>query len=262
MQPDSPESRQTGADDGADFGFRRVPAAEKPSLVRAVFDSVAGRYDLMNDLMSLGVHRLWREAMMDWLAPRAGQRLIDVAGGTGDIAIRFLKRAAATGAGASAVVVDPNEEMMRIGEARAMDRGIVRDLGWVTGPAESLPVESGAFDVCTIAFGLRNATDRAKALSEMHRVLAPGGRYMCLELAPVETPILAALYDRYSFNVVPRLGAMVTGHGDAYRYLVESIRKFPDPQSLAGEMREAGFSRVSYRLLSGGIAALHSAWRI
>ena len=147
---------------------------------------------------------------------------------------------------------------MMLGGRRAFAEG-----GWEGTPvAEALPVESSAFDVCTIAFGLRNTTDRARALSEMFRVLRPGGRFMCLELSPVETPILAQLYERYSFSIVPRLGALVTGHGDAYRYLVESIRKFPDPPALAGEMREAGFSRVQYRLLSGGIAALHSAWRI
>lgn len=262
MEPRASESRRTGADDHTDFGFRRVPAAEKTSLVRAVFDGVAGRYDLMNDLMSFGVHRLWREALIDWLAPRPPMRLIDVAGGTGDIALRFLARAARVGPGASAVVVDQSAEMMRVGEARAIDRGIVKELTWIAAPAEALPVESGSFDACTIAFGLRNVTDRTRALREMRRVLKPGGRFLCLEFAPVETPILADLYDRYSFAVVPRLGGIVTGQADAYRYLVESIRRFPDARTLAGEMAAAGFARVRYRLLSGGIAALHSAWRI
>ena len=262
MQPDAPESRRTGAADRTDFGFRRVAPSEKTSLVRAVFDGVAGRYDLMNDLMSFGVHRLWREALIDWLAPRPPMRLIDVAGGTGDIAFRFLDRAGRFGPGASAVVADQSPEMIRVGETRAIDRGILRDLRWIAAPAEALPVESGVFDACTIAFGLRNVTDRSQALAEMQRVLKPGGRFICLEFAPVETPILASLYDRYSFAVVPRLGGLVTGRADAYRYLVESIRRFPDPRTLAGEMAAAGFSRVRFRLLSGGIAALHSAWRI
>ena len=152
--------------------------------------------------------------------------------------------------------------MMRVGEERALDRGILQELRWIAAPAEALPLESSSFDACTIAFGLRNVTDRARALAEMRRVLKPGGRFLCLEFAPVETPILASLYDSYSFAVVPRLGGIVTGQADAYRYLVESIRKFPDARTLAGEMAAAGFARVRFRLLSGGIAALHSAWRI
>jgi demethylmenaquinone methyltransferase/2-methoxy-6-polyprenyl-1,4-benzoquinol methylase len=262
MEPDARKAWQTGAEHTADFGFRRVPAGEKSSLVRAVFDGVAPHYDLMNDLMSFGVHRLWRQALIDWLNPRTCSRLLDLAGGTGDIALRFLARAAKKGGGASAVVCDPSEAMMRIGEARAIDRGVLQELRFVCGAAESIPAGPRSFDACTIAFGLRNVTDRAQALSEIWRVLKPGGRFLCLEFTPVDTPLLAALYDRYSFSVVPKLGQVVAGRGEDYRYLVESIRRFPDAQSLAVAMRQAGFARVQYRLLSAGIAALHSAWRI
>ena len=270
MEPGPPKSPRTGpegAGEGiADFGFRQVRASEKSSLVRAVFDGVAQRYDLMNDLMSFGVHRLWKQAIIDWLAPRPNMRLLDVAGGTGDIALRFLARASRGGRNiavpAHAIVCDINEAMMQVGRERAIDRGVLRELSWVCGSAEELPFTSRAVEACTIAFGLRNVTDIERALAEMYRVLAPGGRFMCLEFSRVDAPILADLYDRYSFSIVPALGRIVTGKGDAYRYLVESIRRFPDAQTLAGMMRRAGFARVSYRLLSGGIAALHSAWRI
>jgi len=266
MEPGGPEQRPDGPQPTTDFGFRRVRAGEKSSLVRAVFDSVAERYDLMNDLMSFGIHRLWKQALIDWLAPRPGMRLLDVAGGTGDIALRFLARAAASARGpaepAQAIVCDVNEAMMAVGRERAMDRGVVQGLSWVCGSAEDLPVADRSVDACTIAFGLRNVTDVARALNEAHRVLAPCGRFLCLEFSRVDTPILAGLYDRYSFSVVPALGRIVAGREEAYRYLVESIRRFPDAPTLAGLMREAGFARVRYRLLSGGIAALHSAWRI
>jgi demethylmenaquinone methyltransferase/2-methoxy-6-polyprenyl-1,4-benzoquinol methylase len=263
MKPGAPDQRRT--EGTADFGFRRVRASEKSSLVRAVFDGVAKRYDLMNDLMSFGIHRLWKQAMLDWLAPRPGMRLLDVAGGTGDIALRFLARAGGQRAAAKpsqAIVCDVNEAMMEIGRDRALDSGVVTGLDWVCGSAEQLPFADRTADAYTIAFGLRNVTDIPRALREARRVLAPCGRFLCLEFSRVDTPILAALYEHYSFSVVPALGRMVTGREDAYRYLVESIRRFPDAPELAAKMREAGFARVQYRLLSGGIAALHSGWRI
>ncbi len=270
MTPGIEDTRPGGEDggeqDSTDFGFRRVRRNEKASLVRGVFNSVAGRYDLMNDLMSLGVHRLWKRVMIEWLAPRPGMRLLDVAGGTGDIAFRFLSRCARangdTGAGTRAIVCDVNESMIAVGRDRALDRGIVRQIDWVCGDAEKLPLVAGAVDAYTIAFGLRNVTDKEAALGEAFRVLRPGGRFLCLEFSHVILPLLDRAYERYSFDIVPALGQIVTGHGDAYRYLVESIRRFPDQETLTDMVRAAGLERVSYRNLTGGVAALHSAWRI
>lgn len=242
----------------ADFGYRRVKAEEKARLVRRVFDSVADRYDLMNDLMSGGVHRLWRAALIDRLAPRPGQTLLDVAGGTGDIAQRFLARA---GQG-TVIVCDVNEAMLRRGRDRAIDAGRLGGIAWICGDAERLPIPSASVDAHTIAFGLRNVTHIDRALAEARRVLKPGGRFLCLELSPVEMPLLRPLYDLYSFGVLPRLGQAVTGDGDAYRYLVESIRRFPPKAALAAMMAAAGFERVGFTSLSGGIAALHSGWRL
>jgi demethylmenaquinone methyltransferase / 2-methoxy-6-polyprenyl-1,4-benzoquinol methylase len=265
MEPRKPDKPDADAGKTADFGFRRVPSSEKSSLVRAVFDGVADRYDLMNDLMSFGIHRLWKDALIDWLAPRSGMTLLDVAGGTGDVAMRFLSRAGSMPAASRetrAIVCDINEAMMSKGRERAIDRGLIQNLDWIRGSAEALPFRDRSVDAYTIAFGLRNVTDMPRALTEAHRALAPCGRFMCLEFSRVETPILADIYERYSFSVVPALGRVVAGREDAYRYLVESIRRFPDARTLAQMMRNAGFARVSYRLLSGGIAALHSGWRI
>src|SRR5579872_1906931 len=244
---------------GADFGFRRVDIAEKARLVRGVFDAVAGRYDLMNDLMSLGIHRLWKSALIEALNPRPGQVLLDVAGGTGDIAERFLDRA---GAGARAILCDINEAMIARGRDRAIDKGRLSGMEFLGGDAERLPIASGSIDAYTIAFGLRNVTRLEAALAEARRVLVPGGRFLCLEFAPVTRPGLRQLYDLYSFELLPRLGAWVTGEGEAYRYLVESIRRFPPQAALKRRMEEAGFERVSWRDFSGGIAALHSGWRL
>jgi len=242
----------------ADFGYRRVKAEEKAQLVRRVFDSVADRYDLMNDLMSGGVHRLWRAALIDRLAPRPGQRLLDVAGGTGDIAQRFLARAGR----ATVIVCDVNESMLRHGRDRAIDAGRLDGIAWICGNAECLPIPGASVDAYTIAFGLRNVTHVDRALAEARRVLKPGGRFLCLELSHVELPLLRSLYDFYSFSVLPRLGQGVTGDGDAYRYLVESIRRFPPQAALAEMMEAAGLERVGFTNLSGGIAALHSGWRL
>jgi demethylmenaquinone methyltransferase/2-methoxy-6-polyprenyl-1,4-benzoquinol methylase len=247
--PEGPESRW--------FGYRPVDPDAKAGLVRAVFDSVAGRYDLMNDLMSAGVHRLWKDALIGQVAPTPAMTLLDVAGGTGDIAFRFL------GAGGGrAVVCDLTESMVRVGRDRAIDRGIPGGVDWTVGDAMALPVASRSVDAYTIAFGLRNVTHIDRALAEARRVLRPGGRFFCLEFSRVVVPVLREVYEAYSFQVLPRLGAMVAGDEDAYRYLVESIRRFPDQASLARRMEEAGFASVRVRNLTGGIAAIHSGWRI
>jgi demethylmenaquinone methyltransferase/2-methoxy-6-polyprenyl-1,4-benzoquinol methylase len=254
----------SGDDTGqqADFGFRTVPKAAKAALVRGVFDSVATRYDLMNDLMSAGVHRLWKAALIDWLNPRPPMRLLDVAGGTGDIAFRFLARTGGKGRGASVLVCDINETMVGIGRDRAIDRGIIEGIDWITGDAERLPIADASVDAYTIAFGIRNVTELNKALAEARRVLRPGGRFLCLEFSRVVLPGLERLYDAYSFSVLPWLGRMVAGDRESYRYLAESIRRFPDQAQFAARMEAAGLGQVRYRNLSGGIAAIHSAWRI
>jgi len=244
-----------------DFGFRRVPEAAKAPLVRAVFDSVASRYDLMNDLMSGFVHRLWKDAMVAWLAPRPGQRLLDVAGGTGDIACRALKRLNPKRDG-GVIVCDVNEQMLDIGRARAIDDGILDGIEWVCGDAEALPVADRSVDLYTIGFGLRNVTHIDRALAEARRVLKPGGRFMCLEFAPEAAPWLAPAYDLYSFRVLPLIGQIVTGERDAYSYLVESIRRFPSQTALCDLIEAVGLERPRVRNLSGGVAALHSAWRL
>ena len=244
------------------FGFRRVSAEEKQPMVRAVFDRVAPRYDLMNDLMSAGVHRLWKAAMIDWLAPRPGTMLLDVAGGTGDIATRFLARAGGTAAGSRAIICDINYAMLAAGRDRAIDSGVLEGIARVCGNAETLPVADGSIDAYTIAFGMRNVTHIDAALAEARRVLKPGGRFLCLEFSQVVVPILARIYDQYSFRVLPTLGGLVAGDADAYRYLAESIRRFPDQRRYAAMIEAAGLGQVKYRNLSAGIAALHSAWRV
>jgi demethylmenaquinone methyltransferase/2-methoxy-6-polyprenyl-1,4-benzoquinol methylase len=243
------------------FGFARVAESDRQRLVNEVFAKVARRYDLMNDLMSGGMHRLWKADLLTALAPPKGATpfaLLDVAGGTGDIAFRFLKQ---VGAGGSAVICDISNEMLEAGRARAAakDPG---PLSFVQGNAEALPFPNARFDAYTIAFGIRNVTHIDKALAEAYRVLKPGGRFLCLEFSSVEMPLLDTLYDAYSFNAIPRLGGLVAGDAQAYRYLVESIRRFPDQKSFTGLIQDAGFERVSYRNLTGGIAAIHSGWRI
>ena len=240
------------------FGFRDVAEDEKAGLVHGVFSRVASKYDVMNDLMSVGVHRLWKTAMMDWLAPRNGQLLLDVAGGTGDIAFRFLDRAP----GARVTVCDMTESMLVEGRKRAEADRLSDRLAWVTGDAMALPFADDSFDRYTISFGIRNVTRIPDALAEARRVLKPGGRLMVLEFSQMPVPMLQWLYDRYSFNVIPALGQVVANDRDSYQYLVESIRKFPDQQTFADMIRRAGFGRVQYRNLSMGIAALHSGWKI
>lgn len=240
------------------FGFQTVNEAEKAGMVHGVFTRVASKYDIMNDVMSMGIHRIWKDAMMDWLAPRPGQRLLDVAGGTGDVAFRFLNRAAGT----QAVVLDMTESMLISGRQRAEAESMAERLDWVVGDAMALPFERNSFDVYTISFGIRNVTRVQDALNEAYRVLRPGGRLMVLEFSQLPNELMQKAYDIYSFNVIPVMGQIIAGDRDSYQYLVESIRKFPDQETFAAMIRKAGFGQVGYRNLSLGIAALHSGWKI
>ena len=240
------------------FGNQTVNESDKAGMVHGVFTRVASRYDVMNDLMSGGVHRLWKDAMMDWLAPRPGQHLLDVAGGTGDVAFRFLKRAA----GSTGVVLDMTEQMLLSGRQRAEADRVAERLNWVLGDAMDLPFEDASFDVYTISFGIRNVVRIADALAEAYRVLRPGGRLMVLEFSQIPNDLLQRAYDLYSFNVIPALGQVVAGDRDSYQYLVESIRKFPGQDEFATLIRQAGFEQVSYRNLTMGVACLHSGWKL
>jgi len=249
-QPPSP-------DDATHFGFQTVAEAEKAGLVRNVFDAVAPKYDLMNDLMSLGVHRLWKASFLDWLRPEGNMRLVDVGGGTGDIAFGFLERG-----GGDVTVVDINAEMLGVGRDRAVDRGILDNITWLNGDAETLPLPDACFDAYTIAFCIRNVTHIEAALADARRVLKPGGRFMCLEFSHVALPWLEKIYDAYSFKILPTIGATVAGDRAAYQYLAESIRRFPAQDEFTDMISAAGFGQVRHNNLSGGIAAIHSAWRI
>jgi demethylmenaquinone methyltransferase / 2-methoxy-6-polyprenyl-1,4-benzoquinol methylase len=244
------------------FGYRRVPLEQKQALVDDVFHSVARRYDLMNDLMSGGLHRLWKDALVTAIHPPRSDRpfaLLDVAGGTGDIAFRTL---AAGGAGTRVTVVDTNSDMLDVGRARAAQLGVADGVTFLVGNAEALPLADATYDAVAIAFGIRNVPRIEQALAEAFRVLRIGGRFVCLEFSAVDVPGLDALYELYSFNVIPVLGRIVTGDGEAYQYLVESIRRFPRPEAFAAMLREAGFRRVSHRQMSGGVVTLHSGWRL
>ncbi|TQF00845.1 MAG: bifunctional demethylmenaquinone methyltransferase/2-methoxy-6-polyprenyl-1,4-benzoquinol methylase UbiE [Spiribacter salinus] len=240
------------------FGFETVPETEKAGRVQGVFGSVASKYDVMNDAMSFGIHRLWKDAMMDWLAPRAGQRLLDVAGGTGDIAFRFLNRAGH----AEAVVLDLTEPMLIEGRKRAEAEKLGDSVEWVVGDAMALPFPDNSFDVYTISFGIRNVTRPQEALNEAFRVLRPGGRLMILEFSQIPNDLMQKVYDLYSFNIIPQLGKMIANDRDSYQYLVESIRKFPDQDRFLRMVRDAGFENAAYRNLTMGIACLHSGWKI
>ncbi|MBT3237203.1 MAG: bifunctional demethylmenaquinone methyltransferase/2-methoxy-6-polyprenyl-1,4-benzoquinol methylase UbiE [Rhodospirillaceae bacterium] len=253
----SPGKQNSQSDETTHFGFSTVNAEDKATLVKGVFDNVASRYDLMNDLMSLGVHRLWKSAMIDWLRPSANMSLIDVGGGTGDIAFRFLKSG-----GGDVTVCDINDEMLSVGRDRSLDNGITKGISWVNGDAEKLPVPDSSFDAFTIAFCIRNVTHIENALNEARRVLKPGGHFLCLEFSHVALAGLESVYDTYSFKVLPWLGKLVANDAESYRYLAESIRRFPDQKTFATMITEAGLEQVTYRNLSGGIAAIHSAWRI
>ncbi len=244
------------------FGERTVPLEEKQRLVDDVFHSVARRYDLMNDLMSGGLHRAWKNILVTAVNPPRSERpfhLLDIAGGTGDIAMRVIE---AGGAGTRVTVADINADMLAVGRERAMQRGLDRVIDCIDANAEALPFPDRSFDAATIAFGIRNVPRMDAALSEACRVLKPGGHFLCLEFSSVDVPGLDALYELYSFRLIPTIGRMVAGDAEAYQYLVESIRKFPKAPAFAEMMRKAGFGRVSYRAISGGIVALHSGWRL
>jgi demethylmenaquinone methyltransferase/2-methoxy-6-polyprenyl-1,4-benzoquinol methylase len=246
------------SEDTTHFGFQDIPEDEKAGRVRGVFGSVASKYDVMNDVMSIGIHRVWKDAMMDWLAPRPNQRLLDVAGGTGDIAFKFLKRA---GSG-HATVLDLTEQMLIEGRKRADADTMAANLDWVVGDAMALPFEDNYFDVYTISFGIRNVTRPQEALKEAYRVLRPGGRLMVLEFSHIPNDMMQKAYDIYSFNIIPRMGQAIAGDRDSYQYLVESIRKFPNQEKFIDMVKQAGFGNAKFRNLSMGIAALHSGWKL
>jgi demethylmenaquinone methyltransferase/2-methoxy-6-polyprenyl-1,4-benzoquinol methylase len=243
------------------FGFKSVPEEARQGLVNDVFTSVAGRYDLMNDLMSGGLHRLWKDDFVGMLAPPKSDRpfqLLDVAGGTGDVTLKVLR---AAGPGTKVALLDINAEMIEVGRRRAADAGLIDRVAFTIANAEALPFPDKSFDAYTVAFGIRNVTHIDKALREAYRALKTGGRFLCLEFSACEVPLLDRLYEFHSFEVIPRLGQLAAGDAEAYRYLVESIRKFPRQERFADMIRAAGFSRVSFRNLTGGIAAIHSGWR-
>jgi demethylmenaquinone methyltransferase/2-methoxy-6-polyprenyl-1,4-benzoquinol methylase len=244
------------------FGFRTVPLADKQAMVDGVFHKVARRYDLMNDLMSGGLHRAWKDALVSKLRPPKNARsfrLLDLAGGTGDVSFRVIE---AGGPGVRATVADINADMLAVGRARAEKRGLGKQAEFAKANAEALSFSDKFFDAVTIAFGIRNVPRIERALSEIHRVLKPGGHFLCLEFSPEQMPGLDVLYELYSFHVIPEIGRLVAGDAEPYRYLVESIRRFPPPETFAGMMRRAGFSRVSFTPMTGGIVALHSGWRL
>ncbi len=243
------------------FGFKTVPEGERQGLVNRIFSDVAGRYDLMNDFMSGGLHRLWKDDVISWLSPPMSDqeyRLLDVAGGTGDLTERFLR---AGGTGCKATLFDINPEMVAVAEQRLQRAGLSDRVSCIVGNAETLPFPDKSFDAYTIGFGIRNVTHIDRALNEARRVLKTGGRFLCIEFSRCEVPLLDRVYDFHSFEVIPRIGQLTTGNADAYHYLVESIRKFPKQEDFAELIRAAGFGRVTYRNLTGGIAAIHSAWR-
>jgi demethylmenaquinone methyltransferase / 2-methoxy-6-polyprenyl-1,4-benzoquinol methylase len=240
------------------FGYQNVPEANKSALVKEVFNNVSSKYDVMNDIMSVGIHRVWKNTLINWLAPRENQNLLDVAGGTGDIATRFLNHAK----NGNATILDMTESMLQEGTKRITNSSLSSRMRWVAGDAMALPFKKNTFDIYTISFGIRNVTKIDKALSEAFRVLKPGGRIVILEFSKLPNPMMQKAYDLYSFNVIPKIGEIVVGDKDSYQYLVESIRKFPDQVSFANMMTEAGFENVKFRNLTFGVAALHSGWKI
>jgi demethylmenaquinone methyltransferase/2-methoxy-6-polyprenyl-1,4-benzoquinol methylase len=248
---------QTPGKSTVDFGYRQVPAEEKVGLVRQVFDSVAPKYDVMNDLMSLGLHRAWKRIFVNAIGPRPNEALLDLAGGTGDISFRALE------AGAGRVICsDINWEMLSVAQTRAMERGLVANLTFLCADAERLPLPDRSVDKVSMAFGLRNCTDKDAVLRDVRRVLRPGGRFHCLEFSRLEVSALQPLYDAWSFRALPAIGERVAKDAESYRYLAESIRTFPDQETLAAMMRQAGLERVQHRNLSGGIVAIHTGWRL
>jgi len=241
------------------FGFKTILSSDKASLVHDVFTNVASKYDLMNDVMSLGIHRLWKDALMDWLNPQPGQHLLDVAGGTGDISFKFINRAKGL---AKATVFDMTESMLFEGQKRSEAENLTKNLEWVCGDAMSLPFKNNMFDVYTISFGIRNVTEIRKAIAEAYRVLKIGGRITVLEFGQMPDELLQKIYNKYSFNVIPELGRLIAGDRESYQYLVESIRRFPKQDDFAELLRFEGFENVKYRNMSFGIAAIHSGWKV
>jgi demethylmenaquinone methyltransferase/2-methoxy-6-polyprenyl-1,4-benzoquinol methylase len=244
-------------DETVDFGFSTVPRGEKRARVREVFNSVAGKYDVMNDLMSLGVHRLWKREFGAALDPRPNRTLLDLAGGTGDITFNWLRHG-----GGPAILSDINAAMLAVGRNRATANGLLADITFLVTDAEAIPLPDGAVDRVSMAFGLRNCTNKDRVLAEARRVLKPGGKFLCLEFSKLQIAGLERAYDAWSFGALPRIGKMVAGDAESYRYLAESIRMFPDQETLKAMMEAAGLERVSVRNLSGGIAAIHSGWRL
>ena len=237
-----------------DFGNKKVKKTEKQTLVNNVFNSVADKYDLMNDLTSLGIHRLWKDSLINWLAPQPYQKLADIAGGTGDISVKFL-----LAGGCSAHIIDINKEMITKGKFKNSNNN---NLSWTIASAENLPMADNSYERASMGFGLRNITNRVLALKEVYRILKPGGRFICLEFSHVENSLLKKIYDVWSFQFMPKIGQKITGEKEAYNYLVESIRQFPSQPELTQMFSEAGFSRVKYRNLSNGIVTLHSGWKL
>ena len=247
-------SQDNLTDDTTDFGYERVKTAEKAGRVREVFDSVAAQYDLMNDLMSGGLHRLWKRFTIELSAVRSGQTVLDIAGGTGDLAAKFSKLVGADG---KVILADINAAMLSVGRDRLIDKGALSNIDVVQADAQFLPFEDNSIDCITIAFGLRNVTDKAKALRSMHRVLKPGGRVLVLEFSKPTSPLLSRVYDAYSFSALPVMGKLITDDADSYRYLAESIRKHPDQESLLEMVEDAGFVDCRYHNMTGGIVAVH-----
>ena len=247
-------SQDNLTDDTTDFGYERVKTAEKAGRVREVFDSVAAQYDLMNDLMSGGLHRLWKRFTIELSAVRSGQTVLDIAGGTGDLAAKFSKLVGADG---EVILADINAAMLSVGRDRLIDKGALSNIDVVQADAQFLPFEDNSIDCITIAFGLRNVTDKAKALRSMHRVLKPGGRVLVLEFSKPTSPLLSKIYDAYSFSALPAMGKLITDDADSYRYLAESIRKHPDQESLLEMVEDAGFIDCRYHNMTGGIVAVH-----
>ena len=244
--------------DKTHFGYRTVETEEKQHLVGAVFDSVAQKYDVMNDLMSFGVHRLWKPYTINQSGVRHGQRVLDLAGGTGDLAAKMSERVGADG---SVILADINESMLAVGRDRMIDQGRVENIRYALANAEALPFADGSFDCITIAFGLRNVTDKQAALNSMFATLKPGGRALVLEFSKPVLPLLSKAYDAYSFTALPVMGRLVAGDAESYRYLAESIRQHPDQETLMGMMQTAGFERCDYHNLTGGIVALHKGFK-
>jgi demethylmenaquinone methyltransferase/2-methoxy-6-polyprenyl-1,4-benzoquinol methylase len=247
------------ADKFTHFGFKDVPLGEKVNLVKGVFDSVADKYDLMNDVMSGGIHRLWKAQTIDQAQVKPGFKVLDLAGGTGDLTYAFSKKVGSEG---KVILADINESMLRVGREKLTNKGVAGNVDYVIANAECLPFEDNTFDLITIAFGLRNVTDKQAALASMYRCLKPGGKLMVLEFSKVENDKLAKAYDFYSFNILPKLGQLVAGDEESYRYLAESIRMHPDQETLKGMMETAGFKPVHYQNMTGGMVALHTGWKI